>query len=156
MKDPCKIFEEEKGEIKMEIFGNKKKKSREDIAKLLLETSDKIIKRGADNRSSIEFVKMAVEYNNVIMKSDLDRDHFLIERVENLANVMQEEEKDFPNRDSQLTIKLFETLPDFIKNMKVEIDDKERIYAKSKEKGDALMKSLDETLKRLEREKIKR
>lgn len=136
----------------MGIFGNKKKKSREDIVKLLLGASDKIINKGVENRSSIEFLKISVEYNDMIMKNDIDQDRFLIAKVENLVNIMQNECKDFPNRDSQFTIKLFETLPDFIKNMNAGIKDKERSYAKSKEYGDALMKSLDDTIKRLDSE----
>ena len=136
----------------MGIFGDKKKKSREDIVKLLLEASDKIIKKGVENRSSIEFVKISVEYNDMIMKNDIDQDRFLTEKVETLVNIMQKEGKDFPNRDSQLTIKLFETLPDFIKNMKTGIKDKEHSYTKSKEYGDALMKSLNDTIRKLDSE----
>jgi hypothetical protein len=134
----------------MGIFGNKKDKSREDIAELLLETADRIMKKGAKNRSSAEFVRIAIEYNDMIMKNGIDQDRFLLERVDTLASIMREEEKDCPNRDSQLTIKLFETLPDFIKNMKTGIKDKECAYTKSKEYGDALMKLLDDTVRKLE------
>lgn len=62
---------------------------------------------------------------------------------------MQEEVKCSSNRNSQLVIALFETIPDFIKNMKIGLKDKERAYAESKERGDALMKSLEDTIRNL-------
>lgn len=133
-------------------FGNRNKKGREDVTKLLMEISDKIMTKGACNKSSVEFVKIATEYSLMNMKSDVDLDHFLIERVENLGNIMREEDKDFPSRDGRLTIALYEKFPDSLKNMKSIIKNKERNYAGAKESRDALMKTLDDIGRKLDEE----
>lgn len=138
----------------MEIFGNKKEKNREYIGKMLLEAADKIMKKGgAGNKSSIEFVKIAVQYNLIEMKSDIDLDSFLIEKIEKLGDTMRKEEKDVPNRDSRLTIALYERFPDFLKDIKSTLKDKEREYEGAKESRDNLMKILDDITRKLENKK---
>lgn len=140
----------------MSIFGNKKEKSRESIAKMLLEASDRIMKNGAYNNSSVEFVKIAVQYSLMDMQRDIDLDKFLIEKIENLGNIMIKEEKDSKHRDSQLTIALYEKFPDFLKDIKSTLKKKEREYAGAKASRDNLMKVLDDMARKLERVDIKK
>ena len=132
-------------------FGNKYNKSREDVVKLLIEISDKIMKKGVYNKSSVEFVKIATEYSLMSMKSDVDLDHFLMEKIENLGNIMKKEDKDFPSRDGRRTIALYEKFPDSLKDLKSAAKNRERNYESAKESRDGLMKALDDTARELEK-----
>ena len=132
-------------------LGNKKNKSREDVTKLLIEISDKIMKKGMYNKSSVEFAKIATQYSLMEMESSIVLDHFLIEKIENLGNIMRKEDKDNPSRDGRATIALYEKFPDSLKDMKSAAKNREHNYASAKESRDGLMKLLDDISRELEK-----
>jgi len=133
----------------MGIFGDKKE-PREDIAELLLEASGRIMEKGVNDIPSAELVKIAIEYNDMIIQNCINQDRFLVERMEKLVNIIQKEKKYAPNKDGQYIIKLFETIPDFIKDMKVRIENNEHRFIESKKQGVAFMKLMDDITSKLE------
>lgn len=145
----------------MNLFGKKDAKESDNIfvANMLRNTADKIVKKGAYDRSSIAFLKLSLEYNVLIRKNEIDENSLLIEKLELIIKLSQENAKVKSNMKGKDTVSLFETLPDLIKSTKIILKEKARIYEEMKESSEKMKKSLDgilEELDKFENEKIQK
>jgi hypothetical protein len=122
----------------MEIF--EKKLDREIISELLMEVSGRLITKGVDRKSSAELVRLTVEYNDILIKNSMAQDRFLLERLEKILDIIQKDEKNSPDDNIRLYV------PDIIKNLKIKIKNDEYNFMKSKEKGAAIIKILEDTM----------
>lgn len=137
----------------MNIFRKKNAEENDSISisNILTNAADKIIKKGAYDRESIEFLKLSFEYNVIIRKNELDEDRFLVDKLDRIVKLSQEAAKDNSNMRGKDTISTFEFLPDLMKSIKTKLKNKERIHEEIKESTEKMLKSLDGMEKELDK-----
>lgn len=136
----------------MSIFGkfgekrnkNSLPKGSRDISILLTEVSGEIIKKGAYTRFGVGFIKLTADYSTRVARSQLDNDRYLVDTLEGLVKIRQEDESD------KNVISLYETLPDLIKFIKMQLSEQEKDLEKLERSGEKMMKQLDGVLEEIE------
>ena len=140
----------------MSIFGNKKDKNSkakdsEYVSKLMTEVARDMIKKRVYTRFGVGFIKLAIEYNTRVVRSLLDNDRYLADILEELLKIGQEDVSDTPKSSKENVISIYETLPDLIKTVKVQLSEQEKKLEKLEKSGKEMLEHLNGILEELDK-----
>lgn len=140
----------------MSIFGKKgdkkgKAKDSMHIARLLTELSEEIIEKGVYTRFGVGFIKLTAEYTARVARSQLDNDMYLVDALEGLVKIRQEDANDTPKSTKEHIISLYETLPDLVKTIKMQLNEDEKRFEKLEKSGKEMLEPLNGILEEIDK-----
>lgn len=104
------------------------------IAKALTDVAKHMVKKGVYTKFGAGFIKLTVEYNVRLAKSQLDNDRFLVDALELLLKFRVEDEIVSPQNP----------LPDLIKTIKLQMNDQEKDLESIEKSGEDIINCLND------------
>lgn len=138
------IFEKKKDK-------NSKAKDNRYLSNLMIEVTGDIIKKGAYTRFGVGFIKLTAEYNTRVARNQIDDDRYLVDTLEGLLKIRQEDANDTPKSSKENVISIYETLPDLIKTVKVQLSEQEKKLEKLEKSGKEMLEPLNGILEEIDK-----